>query len=68
MAILDEIRQAIEKGRKTRYRIAQDTGISEAQLCRLMSGQGGLSIEALEMLADYLGYEVVLRKIKARKQ
>ncbi len=59
--ILDDIRKAIEASGKTRYRIAQDTGISEGQLCGLMTGTKGLSIESLERLADYLGLEVVAR-------
>ncbi len=59
--ILDDIRKAIEASGKSRYRISKDTGISEGQLCELMAGTKGLSIEALERLADYLGLEVVAR-------
>jgi len=65
--ILDQIRQAIEESDKTRYRIAKDTGISESRLSLLMSGKRGLSIEALEALADYLGLEVALRRKRKRK-
>jgi len=65
--ILDEIRQAIEESGKTRYRIAKEAGISESRLSLLMSGKRGLSIEALEALADYLGLEVTLRPKKKRK-
>lgn len=65
--ILDEIRDAIRASRKTRYRIAKDTGISESQLCLLMSGKRRLSIEALETLAAYLDLEVTLRPKRERK-
>ncbi len=64
--LLDEIRDAIEASGKTRYRIAQESGIAESMLSRLMSGERGLSIDALETLADYLGLEIVMRPKRRR--
>ena len=66
--ILDAICNAIEGSDKTRYRIAKDTGISQTQLSRLMSGERGLSIDALETLADYFGLEIVMRPKRRRRQ
>ena len=66
--ILDAICDAIEASEKTRYRIAKDTGISQTQLSRLMSGERGLSIAALETLADYLGLEIVMRPKRRRRK
>ena len=65
--ILDAICDAIEASDKTRYRIAKDTGISQSQLSRLMSGERGLSIDALERLADYLGLEIAIRTKRPRR-
>lgn len=65
--LLEAIRKAIKTGKVTRYRIAKDTGISQPQLSRLMGGKGGLSIEALERLADYLGLEIIIRPKRRRK-
>lgn len=65
--VLDKIRAAIKASGATRYRIAKDLDISQAQLSRLMSGERGLSIEALERLAEYLGLEIILRP-KRRKR
>ena len=65
--VLDKIRAAIKSSGATRYRIAKDLDISQAQLSRLMSGERGLSIEALERLAEYLGLEIILRP-KRRKR
>ena len=62
----DQVRAAIEASGKTRYRIAKDTGVTQPQLSRLMSGERGLSIEALECLIDYLGMEIIIRP-KRRK-
>ena len=66
--VLDAICEAIEASDKTHYRIAKDTGISQAQLSRLMSGERGLSLAALEQLAEYLDMEIVIRpKRRLRK-
>ncbi len=66
--ILDDIRKAIKSSDVTRYRISKDTGINESQLSALMAGRKGLSIVALEKLADYLGLEVVTRPKRERKK
>ena len=65
--ILDDIRKAIKASGKSRYRIWKDTGISEGQLSELMAGTKGLSIEALERLAEYLGLEIIIRPKRRRK-
>jgi len=66
--ILDTIRKEIARSKKSRYRIAQETGISESQLSRLMDGTRGLSIEALERVADCLGLKITIEpKRKAKK-
>lgn len=51
------LREEIEKGEISRYRIAQETGISEAQLCRFMQG-GSLKVETTDLLLDFFGYEL----------
>jgi len=66
--ILDAICNAIEGSDKTRYRISKDTGISQTQLSRLMSGERGLSIDTLERLADYLGWEITIRPKQRRRR
>lgn len=59
--ILDDVRKAIQASAKSRYRIWKETGISQPQLSKLMRGERGLSIEALERLAECLGLEIVIR-------
>lgn len=66
-SILDDIRKAIQVSGKSRYRISKETGMSEGQLSELMAGTKGLSIEALERLAYYLGLEIVVRQKRPRK-
>ncbi len=67
--LLDKIRRAVETSGKTRYRIAKDSGISAAQLSRLVNGQSGMTVETIERLADYLGFRIVIEpKGKSRKE
>lgn len=65
--LLDELKAAIEASDQSRYRIAKETGIAEAALSRLMSGERGLSVESVEILADYLGLEITIKPKRQRK-
>ena len=65
--ILNELKAGIKASGLSRYRIAQDTGIDESALSRLMSGERGLSIEWAERVADYLGLEIVIRPKRRKK-
>ncbi len=62
------LRKAIGQSGLSRYSIAQETGISQAQLSRYVRRMQGISIENAELIADHLGLEIVLRpKRRARK-
>jgi len=65
--VLDDMRKAINASDKSRYRISKETGISESRLCQLMAGTKGLSIEALELLADCLNFEVTICPKRRKK-
>ena len=64
MPVYDDLRHAIDASGKTRYRLWRETGISQAQLSQFMAGSKGLSVEALEKLAECLDLEVVARPAK----
>lgn len=59
--VSDQIRVAIESCGVSRYRIAKDTGIDSATLCRFMADTGGMTVETLDKLAEYLGLEIVVK-------
>ena len=61
MDMIEIICREIETCGKTRYRIAQDTGVTEAQLHRLVNG-GSLKAETVGTLLEYFGYEVQKKK------
>ena len=66
--LVDEIRDAIQASDKTRYRLSKMTGISESQLCRLMSGQAGLSLDNVDRLVEALDLEIMVRPKKTAKK
>lgn len=66
-AVHDAIRKAIAKSRKSRYRLWQETGISQAQLCEFVHGRRGMSIQNLEALAEALGLKIIVRPAKRKK-
>ena len=65
-AIYDAIRKAIAKSGKTRYRLWQETGISQAHLCEFLHGRRGMTMESLETLAEALGLEIMVRPVKRK--
>jgi transcriptional regulator with XRE-family HTH domain len=60
----DVLKAAIEQGGISRYRIARETGILETSLSRFMRGETSLRLDKADVLADYLGLELVKRKAK----
>ena len=62
----DQIRQAIDNCGKTRYRISKDIGISQPTLSRFMSGERGLTMKALDTLADYLDLNITTKRKKRK--
>jgi len=55
--IVEAIRKHIERCGKTRYRIAQDTGVDEATLCRIAAGKA-CSTETADKLLKYFGLTI----------
>jgi len=66
-SMTDQLRQAIDDSGLTRYRIAQETGISEATLSKFYLGQRGLSMEALNALGEFLQLKITLGRKPDRK-
>jgi transcriptional regulator with XRE-family HTH domain len=64
--IFQALRQAIKESKVSRYRIGKDLGIDQSVLSRFMSGEIGLTVTNVEMIAEYLGLEIIVRP-KAKK-
>jgi hypothetical protein len=50
----DQLRVAIDGSGRTRYRIAQDTGIDQSSLAKFYNGLQTLSMENVDKLGEYL--------------
>jgi transcriptional regulator with XRE-family HTH domain len=66
--ISERIREAIEMADVSRYQISISTGVDQAALSRFMSRERGLSMEAIDALAEYFGFELVVRKKSQRRK
>ena len=60
----DVLKQAIQESGLTLYRIAKDTGILDTSLLRFMRGETSLRLDKADVLADYLGLELVKQRAK----
>jgi transcriptional regulator with XRE-family HTH domain len=65
--LTDQLRQAIDDCGLTRYRISQETGISESTLAQFYNGHRGLSMEALNALGEYLQLTITLGRKPEKK-
>jgi len=63
--IIETIRRQIRTCGKTRYRIAQETGIGQEQLCRIMQGRT-CTVETADRLLKYFGLTIA-RKGKRKR-
>ena len=55
----DQLRDIIETGPLTRYRIAKDSGVDASQLLRFVRGDGRLTNDTLDRIGDVLKLRLV---------
>jgi transcriptional regulator with XRE-family HTH domain len=65
--LTDQVRHIVETCGQTRYAISKATGISQASLSKLASGERFLSPGALDTLGAYLGLRIVVDEPKTKK-
>ncbi|HXI13713.1 MAG TPA: helix-turn-helix transcriptional regulator [Thermoanaerobaculia bacterium] len=64
--VVSAIRAAEAKG-ITRYRLSKDSGVDQAVISRLVSGETRVNVENLEKLCEALGLQVTVKR-KPRKR
>lgn len=57
----DALRRTIRDSGLTVYRIAMDTGVSQASLLRFMRGERSLRLDIADGLAEYFGLQLTKR-------
>ncbi len=65
--ISEQLRAAILNADISRYRIAKETGLTEAGLSRFVNGVSGLSLDSIDKIGDCLGLEIAKRKLQKKK-
>lgn len=62
MSIHKLVQSAMEAEGMSAYKISMETGLSQGLLSRFLRGQSPLSLRALSLVLDALGYELTIRK------
>jgi transcriptional regulator with XRE-family HTH domain len=65
MKLSDQLRAAVDASGMSRYRICKTLDISQASMSRFMSGKSGLSLEAIDALAELL--EITIKTPKRKR-
>jgi transcriptional regulator with XRE-family HTH domain len=60
--ISEQFKRLIEEGELSRYRIAKETGISQATLSGFVNGKRSLSLANLDKIGELFDLEVAPRK------
>ena len=58
-SLSDQLREIIEMGPLSRYRISKDSGVDASQLLRFMRGDGRLTNDSLDKIGDVLKLRLV---------
>jgi hypothetical protein len=58
--LTDQIRQAIDDSGFTRYRIAQEAGMTQTALSLFYHGERGLSMKAMNAIGEFLELKIQL--------
>jgi hypothetical protein len=71
-SVINELRQAVLRCGKSRYKICQETGILQSTLSRFVHGQSGLGLDGIDLLCECIGLRLVAdakpSKTKATKR
>ena len=66
--ISEQLRQAILSADKSRYRIAKETGLTEAGLSRFVNRVAGLSLDSIDRICECLDLQLKARtRLKPKK-
>ncbi len=57
----DQLRDLIENGAHSRYRISKETGLDKGALSHFMAGHRGMSMDSIDKLGEFLDLVIVPR-------
>ena len=62
LKVSDQVRSAVENCGLTRYRIGKLSGVDHGTISRFMSGERGISTEALDAIGEVIELQVSIPK------
>ncbi len=65
--LTDQLRQLIDECGLTRYRIAKESGVSEATLSKFALRQRGISNQAMDAVGEFLELKIVMGRRPRKK-
>jgi cyanate lyase len=63
-----QLRQAVDTSGLSRYAVCKAIGLAQATMSRFMHGQGGLSLECVDALADLLDLNITTGKRRSTRK
>jgi transcriptional regulator with XRE-family HTH domain len=63
----DQIRDAVDDSGLSRYRICREIGLSESAMSRFMSGESGLSLANIDLIAELLDLNITVGRGRRRR-
>ncbi len=64
----NRLKEVLQRERVTAYRLWKDLSIDQGQLSKFFNGKVNISLEMLDQIASYLGYDLVLVKRKRSRK
>jgi len=64
--VSDQLRDAIRNADVSMYRISQETGVDKSVLSKFVAGHRNMSLESVDLVAEFLGLELKPRQPKRR--
>jgi transcriptional regulator with XRE-family HTH domain len=58
----NRLKHIMQREKVTAYQICKDLGIGQGHFSRFIKGEASFSLEKLEKIADYLGYDLQMVK------
>lgn len=63
----ERLREIIEESGTSLYRLGRDLDLAEGSLRRFLSGEGVPQFHTCALLADYFGYDLVLKRQRRKR-
>ena len=61
------MRRAIEQSGTSRYRLAEESGVDAASLCRFVAGQTDLTLKNIDRIGQVIGLRLVIDRPVGKK-